>query len=101
MVLKPVLAQSKPGLALYSGFQPLFNSESCEYCDNCIDICPADALSAKEDSIPGLNLDQCFGCGVCACNCPSEAILMENRPDVADIPVDRRAMMAEIMKAYS
>ncbi len=100
MVLKPVLEQSKPGLALYSGFQPLLDPGSCDNCDTCVDICPADALSASEYTIPALNLDRCFGCGVCACNCPSEAILMEDRPDVADTPVDRKAMMAEIAKAY-
>ncbi len=101
MVLKPALAQPKPGLAIYSGFQPFFDSEYCDNCDTCIDICPADALSANEDALPGLDLDLCFGCGVCACNCPSEAILMEDRPDVAGTPVDRRAMLAEIAKAHS
>jgi Pyruvate/2-oxoacid:ferredoxin oxidoreductase delta subunit len=98
MILKTALAQSKPGLALTSGFQPTWNSELCTACETCIDHCPTEALTLGEEEVPEVNLDRCIGCGVCATGCPEEAITLVERPGIPVPPVDQKALR-EAVKA--
>jgi len=92
MILKTALSQPKPGLALVSGFQPVWDPELCTACETCIDRCPMTALTMGEKDIPEVDLDRCIGCGVCATGCPEEAIAMEERPGIPVPPVDRKAL---------
>ncbi|MEE9611621.1 MAG: 4Fe-4S binding protein, partial [Desulfatiglandales bacterium] len=71
MILKTALSQPKPGLAVNSGFQPVWDAELCTACETCIDQCPTEALTMGEEDVPEVNLDRCIGCGVCASGCPS------------------------------
>ena len=48
IILKTALAQSKPGIALNSGFQPEHASDRCTACGVCIDRCPTDALTMSD-----------------------------------------------------
>jgi len=100
IILKTVLAQTKPGRILSSGFLPLFSKDLCIACETCVDICPVTALEAKVNEVPGIDLNRCIGCGVCAINCPEEAILMVERESGSEPPVDKRAMMKEMFAAY-
>jgi Pyruvate/2-oxoacid:ferredoxin oxidoreductase delta subunit len=98
MILKTALSQPKPGLAVNSGFQPVWDAELCTACETCIDRCPTEALTMGEEDVPEVNLDGCIGCGVCASGCPSEAIGLEERAGIPVPPVDHRALK-EAMKA--
>jgi Pyruvate/2-oxoacid:ferredoxin oxidoreductase delta subunit len=91
MLLKTALNQPKPGKALFSGFQPLVDSERCVACGACVERCPAKALALDGD-VPELDLDRCFGCGACATGCPSDAIAMVERKVAPAPPVDRKAL---------
>ena len=99
MILKAILAQPKPGLALASGFQPVWDPELCTACETCIDRCPMTALTMGEDDVPKVNLDRCIGCGVCATGCPEEAIAMEERPEISVPPVDRKALSQAVKES--
>jgi len=96
MILKTALAQPKPGLALSSGFQPVFDPDLCQACETCIDLCPGTALVMGEEDVPKVDLDRCFGCGVCATACPEEAISLETRPEAIEPPLDRQGLRAAI-----
>jgi len=70
------------GVTAPSRFQPFLEEENCNSCGNCIDICPMDAISIKEDNPIAINLDDCIGCGLCATTCITDAIyLKQTRPE--------------------
>jgi Pyruvate/2-oxoacid:ferredoxin oxidoreductase delta subunit len=96
VILKTALAQPKPGLALNSGFNPVFSQDRCTSCGICIDRCPAGALSLGDTEVPEANLDRCIGCGVCATGCEFEAIVLVERPGVLPPPVDQRALQEAV-----
>jgi len=98
VILKNAIAQPKPGLAVNSGFQPVWEAALCATCETCIERCPMDALTMSEDDEWEVNLDRCIGCGVCATGCPAEAIAMEERPGIPVPPVDMKAFK-EAVKA--
>lgn len=96
MILKTALAYPKPGLALNSGFRPVWDADLCTGCETCIDRCPTKALEADGENVPVIDLDRCIGCGVCASGCPMEAISLEVRPEVMVPPVDQKALKEAI-----
>lgn len=100
VILKNAKAYPKPGLAVNSGFQPVWQAGRCTACETCIERCPMDALQMETEALPQLNLDLCIGCGVCATGCPVEAIEMDQRRGIPTPPVDRKALKAA-MKASS
>ena len=96
MILQDALAQTKPGISLNSGFQPIWDTDLCTACETCIDNCPAEALIMGDRGIPLVNLDYCIGCGVCASGCPEDAIALEARAGFEAPPVDRKALREAI-----
>jgi Pyruvate/2-oxoacid:ferredoxin oxidoreductase delta subunit len=96
VILKNAKAYAKPGLAVNSGFQPVWHTDLCTACETCVDRCPMDALQMGAEDLPELDPDQCIGCGVCATGCPVEAIEMEQRSSIPSPPVDRRALKSAI-----
>ena len=93
IILKTALAQSKPGIALNSGFQPEHAEDRCTACGVCVDRCPTDALTQGEGNGWEVNLDRCIGCGVCATGCQSEAISLIARTGVLPPPLDQKALL--------
>jgi Pyruvate/2-oxoacid:ferredoxin oxidoreductase delta subunit len=91
VILEVALAQPKPGLALNSGFQPKLDPDACNACEECVERCPATALSMSEDDLPRTDLDRCFGCGVCATICPTEAFTLIAKEGFPEPPVDQQA----------
>lgn len=57
------------------------NEEKCILCAACVENCPTEAISLKEDKIE-IDYDKCIGCGECLTVCPKQAIEMKNK-DVA------------------
>jgi uncharacterized protein (DUF39 family)/NAD-dependent dihydropyrimidine dehydrogenase PreA subunit len=51
-------------------------SEKCISCGACVSLCPAKALTFKEDFSVGFNREKCLGitCGLCLDACPARAI---------------------------
>jgi len=101
MILKTALAQPKPGLAVNSGFQPVWNSELCTACETCIERCPTDALVMGENKVLKVNPDRCVGCGVCATGCPVEAIVLVERPGIPIPPKDQKALREAVKASLS
>ncbi|MFX0133084.1 MAG: ATP-binding protein [Candidatus Hodarchaeota archaeon] len=60
-----------------SNFAPKNDPELCVLCENCLKICPVEAISHSSDDKMITNYDMCIGCGLCASNCPENAIKME------------------------
>jgi len=47
----------------------------CNHCKEaaCIDVCPTDATTRREDGIVTINADKCMGCRYCLIACPYQA----------------------------
>lgn len=54
----------------------LWNSEKCELCHQCAEICPLDAIVFNEGDKLVWNEDTCWRCGRCVRVCQSEAITL-------------------------
>jgi Pyruvate/2-oxoacid:ferredoxin oxidoreductase delta subunit len=91
VILEVALAQPKPGWTLNSGFQPKLDPEACNACEECVESCPATALSMSEDEIPVVDLDRCFGCGICATTCPTDAFVLIAKESFPEPPADQEA----------
>lgn len=65
-------AQGSPlkGLAKVITKQPVVDPEFCSNCQNCVQICPTDAIDPESLLI---NEDACIRCFVCVKNCPNHA----------------------------
>jgi Pyruvate/2-oxoacid:ferredoxin oxidoreductase delta subunit len=100
-VVTNVLKQPKPSLFFNSGFQPVFDSESCVSCETCIERCPPEALAMDENNVQILNTDLCFGCGMCATGCPEGAISMEAKPGFPAPPKTVKDLVAAFRSVKS
>ena len=41
---------------------------------DCVAVCPRDAISKNENTVPKVDFKKCVGCGLCAQTCPQEII---------------------------
>jgi len=51
----------------------LIDKELCTGCEQCVDVCPADAIAIQEAKAV-INQSLCTQCGICADQCPVQAI---------------------------
>lgn len=52
------------------------NAETCTGCESCIESCPLDAISMKDD-LAVIDEDTCSDCGACVDTCPVESISLD------------------------
>ena len=50
--------------------------EKCTGCGTCVEACPSEALSLKNDKVT-VDADACVDCGVCVDECPEKALSMD------------------------
>lgn len=78
-----------------SRFLPLWNANQCSNCEECVSICPVEAISSGNEA-PIFHHDLCIGCGLCASHCPSDAVVMSLRQTLPDIPKTNNALWGRI-----
>jgi NAD-dependent dihydropyrimidine dehydrogenase PreA subunit len=72
-----------------SNYQVRTNPETCAACGLCVQRCPMEALSLKENSeatnkkgkAASLDPERCIGCGVCVYKCPTESLILDHRKE--------------------
>ncbi|MDD5617493.1 MAG: DUF362 domain-containing protein [Candidatus Omnitrophica bacterium] len=73
----------------HSSVKPSIISKKCVMCGACIDICPANAISKKEEKA-FIDSKVCVGCGECLCACLYEAVAVNWKEDI-DVFCERMA----------
>lgn len=58
--------------AVPSGVFSYFVSNACNHCEKpiCMEVCPASAISKREDGIVLIDANKCIGCRYCSWACP-------------------------------
>ena len=73
-----------------SGYVAKRDESLCTNCGTCVDFCPFDALSLREQNL-AMEWEKCMGCGVCVDCCPNNARSLV-RDDKKSIPLDVRVL---------
>ncbi len=55
---------------------PKVNKEECTGCEECVEECPAEAITIVDD-VAVINKDECTECSACVDTCPAEALTEE------------------------
>ncbi|MDJ0764267.1 MAG: 4Fe-4S binding protein [Myxococcota bacterium] len=55
---------------------PKVNKDECTGCEECVEECPADAISMANE-VAVISQDDCTECSACVDTCPAEAIIEE------------------------
>jgi len=60
-------------------FVVTIESEKCDGCGECVDICPADVLALEAEKSVVVDADECLGCESCVEVCPNDCISVEEQ----------------------
>ncbi|TET53055.1 MAG: 4Fe-4S ferredoxin [Anaerolineales bacterium] len=95
-VLRSIARHPTPNTVVRSDFRAVVDADECISCVDCIARCQFSALSLADGAVCIVDETRCIGCGLCTTVCPTDAITLQRRSDVAELPPsDRGAWMAE------
>jgi ferredoxin len=80
---------------------PWVNEDLCVGCGVCVDDCPVDAITLKEDQKAVINEDKCIRCGRCHNICPQEAVRHDSEriPEQVAANVEKTRILLQYYKS--
>lgn len=96
----------KPAREVHAAFSAAIDAKLCNGCKKCTKKCQIDAIvvtdvlfqTGKKAKIHEVNLDRCIGCGLCVTVCPEQAISMQPKEVLPDVPENALAMNIAMAK---
>ncbi len=75
----------------------IISRDACIGCEQCVAVCPTEAITMDDDGIAVVDVEKCIGCGKCVPVCPGDAIEMtgEEAPEVAAAPAEAAGPAAQ------
>ncbi len=59
--------------------KPVINQSKCNKCGTCVEVCPVDVFTQKEDkTVVVAKPDDCIGCRACEAQCPKQCLKVED-----------------------
>ncbi len=95
-VLQSFTDSTMPVMGVVSNFELVITKDDCTGCGDCIERCPVEAMSIKDDVVQ-VDRIRCIGCGVCNIVCETKALTMKRRADAEEPPLDRKDLGERIM----
>jgi len=99
-ILRGVAEFGVPTAIARSSFHATVDETECIGCEECVERCQFDALSAPE-GVCQVEYARCVGCGACIVACPSDALRLERRPEdeTPQPPADKGEWMKQRAEA--
>ena len=94
----------KPAQEVHAAFFATIDAGLCNGCKKCIKKCQIDAIFAtdaqagKKAKIHEVKPDRCIGCGLCVSVCKQQAISMQPKEVLPDVPENALAMNIALSK---
>ena len=76
MAMEPLIHGGNKAFAAPSRYRAAIDAAACENCGDCIERCPASAISPSGET-HAVDPESCIGCGLCMSVCPADAIELE------------------------
>jgi ferredoxin len=99
-ILQSMKKFNMKGSAAVSGFITMFDADSCIACGDCVERCPMEALTMKDDSL-SFDESKCIGCGLCSSACTTGSLKLVARNDAPVPPRDWRQLNASLLSSVS
>jgi NAD-dependent dihydropyrimidine dehydrogenase PreA subunit len=58
-------------------FNPIVDTDKCEGCEECVDVCPVEVFEIVDGKSNPVNAEECLGCESCVEVCEPGAIHIE------------------------
>lgn len=78
-VLRHIKDEPKPSELVGNPYIASYDPEPCITCGDCVEICPMEALTIRNDEIYFESI-RCIGCGLCVSVCPTGAVSLVEKP---------------------
>ncbi len=60
---------------------PVVTIGECDYCGNCVEVCPRNILKMEGDKVKVVNVIECSMCRLCEEECDMDSIKVTSKPD--------------------
>jgi ferredoxin len=97
-ILQSMKKYNMKGAAAVSGFITTLDAESCITCGDCVERCPMEALTIKDDRLL-FNNNKCIGCGLCTSACPTGSLTLVARSNAPVPPRDWRQLNTSLISS--
>jgi ferredoxin len=99
-ILQSMKKYNMKGAAAVSGFITALDAESCITCGDCVERCPMEALTIRDDTLI-FNNHLCIGCGLCSSACPTGSLTLVSRSNAPLPPRDWRQLNTSLISSIN